>query len=130
MAGLKSLVCLAFLGAIGMTLLILACALHSNWWPFFVLLFYLLTPLPTLLAQRQAERSGGTSHSSMELAIFLTMGLVISAFGLPIILTRAPVDGVITATACYLTLSANVVIFATLVGFFMIFEEDDTWWQI
>lgn len=130
MAGLKSLVCLAFLGSIGMTLLILACALPGIWWPFFVLIFYVLTPIPTMLAQRHAERSGNSSGSFMDAAIFITMGFVVSAFGLPIILTRSPA-AVISLTACYLTLSANVVIFITLLGFFMIFQEDDnTWWQI
>lgn len=131
MAGIKALVGLAFAGSIGMTLLILACALDNNWWPFFVLIFYLLSPLPTVIAQRCMDHTGGQNGSYMDPAIFVTMGFVISAFALPIILARAPVDikkdlYVISMQSCYLTVSGNVVIFLTILGFFMIFQQDDS----
>ncbi|XP_044735944.1 leptin receptor gene-related protein [Chrysoperla carnea] len=124
MAGVKGLVGLAFLGSIGMTLVILACALPENklWWPFFVVVFYLLAPLPTLIARRYNENPGG-SNSTLECAIFITMGIVISAFALVIVLARAEV---IRWTACYLTLTGNVIVFATLIGFFLTFDSDDS----
>lgn len=87
MAGIKSLVCLAFTGSIGMTFLILACALHSKWWPFFDIIFYILAPLPTLMARRYSQ-PGGSSNSCMETAIFLTMGIIVSSFALPIVMAR------------------------------------------
>jgi len=123
MAGLKSLVCVAFLGALGITALILACALPGIWWPFFNIIFYILAPVPTLIAQRNGDGNG--SGAVMDVAIFITMGFVISAFGLPIILHRAP-TAIITATSCYLTIVANIVVFLTLLGFFVIFQEEES----
>lgn len=63
----------------------------SVWWPFFVVLFYVLSPIPTLLARRCNDVSG-TSSSALEGAIFLTMFIVISSFALPIVLARSPTD--------------------------------------
>lgn len=108
-----SLVALAFSGSIGMTLVILGCALptydgyahlsashrslrpdplfftrDSNWWPFFVTLFYLLAPLPTILARRYQD-DVGASNACKEVALFLTAGIVISAYGLPLVLAHA-----------------------------------------
>lgn len=122
MAGIKALIGLAFAGSIGMTLLILACALPGVWWPFFVLIFYLLAPLPTVIAQRCMERTGGQISGYMDCAIFITMGCIVSAFALPIVLARV---SVIELQACYLAVSGNIVIFLTILGFFMIFQQDD-----
>jgi len=60
------------------------------WWTFFVVLFYILSPLPTLIARRYTESSGSSSTAAYELAIFLTMGFVVSSFALPIVLARSP----------------------------------------
>ncbi|EEB09952.1 conserved hypothetical protein [Pediculus humanus corporis] len=125
MAGVKSLVGLAFAGSIGMTFLILACALPNSWWPFFVLFFYFLAAVPTAIAQRCISESSGDPSSYMNPAIFLTMGCVVSAFALPIVLARAP-QNIITMTACYLTVAGNVVIFLTILGFFMIFQQEES----
>ncbi|XP_018566838.1 leptin receptor gene-related protein [Anoplophora glabripennis] len=107
-----------------MTLVILACALpnYGLWWPFFVVLFYVLAPIPTLMARRYSDHSGG-SNSCMETCIFITMGLIVSSFGLPIVLTRV---GTIAEGACYLTVAGNVVVFATLLGFFLTFDQDES----
>lgn len=129
MAGLKALVSLAFAGSIGMTFVILGCALPSYqvWWPFFVVLFYILSPIPTLVARRVSDNSGNTSNPSLEFAIFITMGFVVSSFALPIVLARSPENNpVIQWGACYLTLAGNVVVYLTIVGFFMAFDQDDS----
>jgi glucan phosphoethanolaminetransferase (alkaline phosphatase superfamily) len=129
MAGVKALVTLAFAGSIGMTLVILGCALpeYQVWWTFFVVLFYVLSPLPTLIARRYTESSGSSSTAAYELAMFVTMGFVVSSFALPIVLARSPESApVIKWGACYLTLAGNVVVYATLLGFFMTFDSEDT----
>lgn len=104
------LMTLAFAGSIGMTLVILACALpnskyvfncciklwfhmfncvffFSSWWPFIVVVFYVLAPLPTMLMKRYNDFSG-SGNANMELAVFITMGIVVSSFALPIIMSR------------------------------------------
>jgi hypothetical protein len=55
-----------------------------------VVLFYVLSPLPTLIARRYTENSGSSSTAAYELAIFITMGFVVSSFALPIVLARSP----------------------------------------
>ena len=62
----------------------------SNWWPMFVLFFYVLAPIPTAIARRYAEDVENTS-ALIEVCIFLTCGIVISAYGLPVILARSPI---------------------------------------
>merc|ERR1712076_246360 len=141
----KSLVALAFSGSIGLLFLFLACALpqFNNWYPFTVVIFYLLSPLPTLIAKRSADDSS-SSNPCRELAWFLTTGIVVSAFALPIVLARAPVavtpapsppnntttpsptpepTTVIDGGACGLVLTANSVMFLTILGFFIAFDS-------
>jgi len=134
MAGLKALVGLAFLGSVGMTLLIVGCATggktgneDANWYSFFVVIFYMMSPIPFLLSRRYNSMGGaGTSNSCQELAIFLTIGMVISSFALPIVLTRHPQDApVITTSACLFTMGANIVVYLTILGFFIIFGGED-----
>merc|ERR1711874_309813 len=140
MAGVKALVGLAFTGSIGLMFLFLACALpqFNNWYPFTVIIFYLLSPIPTMLARRHSDDSA--SNPCRELAYFLTTGIVISAFALPIVLSRAPVEvapipptstatpdssaittttTVITGGACGFVLTANAIMFLTILGFFI-----------
>lgn len=138
------LVGLAFSGSIGMTLVILGCALpgYGNWWPFFVTLFYVLSPIPTVLARRYQD-DVGSSNACKELALFITTGIVISAFGLPLVLARSggpvvsPISFSLTVVntltiyqqihwgSCLLTLAGNVVVFLTILGFFLAFDNED-----
>merc|ERR1711953_852056 len=129
MAGVKALVsvvALAFLGSVGLTFLFLACALPGyNWWPFFVVIFYLLSPIPTLIAKRHSD---GINESSAlkEACAFSTTGIVLSAFGLPLVLARAPVAApIITWASCGLVFTSNIVIFLAILGFFIAFDNDD-----
>ncbi|XP_031636942.1 leptin receptor overlapping transcript-like 1 [Contarinia nasturtii] len=106
-------------------MLILACALpaFNNWWPLIVVLFYIFSVLPTFMARRYTQNSyaaGGTGCH--EVSIFVTMGFVISAFALPLVLARSQI---IHLTAAYLTLGGNLVIFATIFIFFVLAEQDD-----
>ncbi|NP_001156269.1 leptin receptor-like [Acyrthosiphon pisum] len=124
MAGLKALMSLAFAGSIGMTLVILACALPdlNSWWPFIVVIFYLLAPLPTMLMKRFNDYSG-SGNANMDLAVFITMGIVVSSFALPIIMARV---NAIAWTACNFTLCGNIVVYLTFIGFFLTLYQEDT----
>lgn len=99
---------------------------HRVWWPFIVILFYILAPIPTLVARRYTGHPD-SSTACLETAIFITMGIVVSSFALPIVLARSPHDiPTIKWGACYLTLAGNVVVYSTLLGFFLTFDQDDT----
>merc|ERR1712111_131543 len=161
MAGVKALVALAFTGSIGLLFLFLACALpqFNNWYPFTVVVFYFLSPIPSLLARRHSDDSA--SNPCRELAYFLTTGIVLSAFALPIVLARAPVavvpgpnntttttttespnkmddiviqdditTTVISGGACGLLLTANAIMFLTILGFFIAFDGDDVQYSV
>ncbi|XP_065512239.1 leptin receptor gene-related protein isoform X2 [Caloenas nicobarica] len=90
MAGIKALVALSFSGAIGLTFLMLGCALeyYGVYWPLFVLIFYFICPIPHFIAKRVSDDSDAASSACRELAYFFTTGIVVSAFGFPIILAR------------------------------------------
>jgi len=124
---LAALVALAFSASLGLMFLILACALpqYNNWWPFFVIMFYMLAPIPSLIARRASDSTGG-SNPVKEVAYFITAVIVVSAFGLPIVLARAPAAmPVISWGACGLVLAGNVVTFLTILGFFIMADTDD-----
>ncbi|KAF6020589.1 LEPROTL1 [Bugula neritina] len=119
-----SIIGLAFLAAIGITLLVLGCALHSNWWPMFVLLCYFLTPIPTLIARR-TELDAASSLLN-EICLFITAVIVTSAYGLPILLAHSPLASpIILWSDAGLVLAGNTVVFFTILGFFMLFSEED-----
>ncbi|XP_039316979.1 leptin receptor overlapping transcript-like 1 isoform X1 [Saimiri boliviensis] len=95
MAGIKALISLSFGGAIGLMFLMLGCALpiYNKYWPLFVLFFYVLSPIPYCIARRLVDDTDAMSNACKELAIFLTTGIVVSAFGLPIVFARAHLMG-------------------------------------
>ena len=55
----------------------------------FVLIFYVLSPIPMAIA-RHYQDSVDSTNALVEVAIFITTGIVVSAFGLPIILAHSP----------------------------------------
>ncbi|KAG8437130.1 hypothetical protein GDO86_007995 [Hymenochirus boettgeri] len=129
MAGIKALVALSFSGAIGLTFLMLGCALENYkiYWPLFVLIFYAISPIPYFIAKRVSDDTDAASSACRELAFFFTTGIVVSAFGLPIVLARV---NVILWGACGLVLAGNTVIFLTILGFFIVFGRgDDFSWE-
>ena len=55
-----------------------------------VVVFYALLPIPTMIARRNQNQYGGSGQPCMDLAIFLSMGVIVSSFALPIIFSRVP----------------------------------------
>lgn len=127
MTDIKGLVGLAFSASVGLMLVVLACALPTfgnNWWPMFVLVFYILSPIPLLIAGRVSDTDAlsGASSAIKETCLFLTTGVVVSAYGLPFILCRT---GTIQMGAALLVMAGNTWCFITILIFFMIFNRDD-----
>lgn len=55
-----------------------------------MVIFYTLVPVPTAVAKRHLN-SMGDGTGGQELALFLTLSLIISSFALPIVLSHASV---------------------------------------
>ncbi|XP_072173362.1 leptin receptor gene-related protein-like [Diadema setosum] len=127
MAGIKSLVGLAFSASMGILMNVLACAipgLGQVWWPMFVVVFYVMCPLPIMIGNRLASSDsiGATSSALQELCYFLTSGIVLSAYGLPLVLLHV---GTITWAALLLIIFGNTWCFITILVFFRVFKQDD-----
>ncbi|KAJ7332630.1 hypothetical protein JRQ81_014810 [Phrynocephalus forsythii] len=67
--------------------------LAGVYWPLFVLIFYFISPIPHFIAKRVSDDTDAASSACKELAYFFTTGIVVSAFGFPIILARVNVNG-------------------------------------
>ncbi|XP_022658171.1 leptin receptor gene-related protein-like isoform X2 [Varroa destructor] len=124
-----ALVALAFTGSVGMTMLILACALpeFGTWYPLINVIWYLAT-VPLLLIARNGRELMSSSNPREEVALFLTALVVISAFALPVTLARSrSAEGAVLVQwpACGLTLFANVIVYGTIFGFFISFGSSD-----
>jgi len=126
MAGVKALILLALSASIGLLFLVLGCALpsYNNWWPLFVIIFYVLSPIPTVIARRFQADDMASSSALTELAYFLTTGIVISAFGLPIVLAHA--NHVIDWGSCGFVLAGNAVCFSTILAYFVVHRDDES----
>lgn len=124
---------------------------ESNWWPLIVVLFYIFSLVPTFISRHNSQNSYTTgSNFCQEVPIFLTMGFVISAFALPLVLARSSIVSFlifwnenllswnntskkhifnyyfqIANGAAYLTLGGNLVIFGTMFIFFVLAEQED-----
>uniref|UniRef100_A0A8C0MFQ9 Leptin receptor gene-related protein n=2 Tax=Canis lupus familiaris TaxID=9615 RepID=A0A8C0MFQ9_CANLF len=119
MAGVKALVALSFSGAIGLTFLMLGCALedYGVYWPLFVLIFHAISPIPHFIAKRATYDSDATSSACRELAYFFTTGIVVSAFGFPVILARVSVVSFVFYCFALLLLSVLQRVSRTSISF-------------
>lgn len=97
----RLLIC-ALSTSIGMTFLILACAIPNPkiFYPFFVLLFYVLTVLPVFITQRSNSGGNDITNPKTEFAFFLASGMLLSAFALPIVLANSGVVSLNTNKIC------------------------------
>ncbi|XP_028938863.1 leptin receptor gene-related protein [Ornithorhynchus anatinus] len=124
MAGIKALVGLSFSGAIGLTFLMLGCALedYGAYWPLFVLISTRSPPIPHFIATRASDDSDSGSNACRELAYFFTTGIVVSAFGFPVILARV---AVVDKWGACVSSWAGTCDFLTILGFFLVFGRGD-----
>lgn len=79
----------------------------SKYWPLFLLFFYILSPIPYCISRRVVDDTDSASNACKELAIFLTTGIVISAFGLPIVFARAEVVSHSSLLICFVRMESS-----------------------
>ena len=70
--------------------------------------FYILCPVPMLIARRYAD-SVEASSALVEMCIFITTGIVISAYGLPIVLAHTPHNAPVVSLASGVNVSQQKI---------------------
>jgi hypothetical protein len=115
---LAKITILSIISTIGVTFLLLGCILPNSYWPMFILLFYIFLPVPIIIAA-SCDRYGDNT-SLNELAIFIVAVLLVSTFGLLIVIY---LKGYIHGLGLIFTLTSNIIFIGTVVIYAMLFKE-------
>ena len=115
---LAKLTILAIICTIGVTFLLLGCVLPNSYWPMFILLFYVFLPIPILIASGCDQY--GDQTGANELAIFITAMLLVSTFGLLIVIYQ---KGVIKGQGFSFALAGNVIFICTTIVYALLFHR-------
>lgn len=99
MPGQRPILAMSFVASLGITFHVLSCTLprhESNFWPLLVYLFYVLLPVPMAISSHIVSVTAVGSDpkaatKARDYAIFFTVGIMVSTFALPILLSRGPV---------------------------------------
>ncbi|KAF5357926.1 hypothetical protein D9756_001555 [Leucocoprinus leucothites] len=125
-AGLRTVILLSFVLAVGFLLIILSCALWSNWLPLLVALTFVLAPLPNALF----SHCGSDEFSSYEggggpvdMGRFLTSLIVITGFALPIVLAHS---GIIDSKASAMSIVGGGLVYGTIIAYSAAFTQSES----
>jgi len=123
-AGLKTVILLSFVLAVGFLLIILSCALWANWLPLLVALTFVLAPLPNAIF----TQCGGDEFSApyegsgpIDLGRFITSTVVVTGFALPLVLTHSEI---ITPGACAMSVVGGALVYGTILAYSAAFKQD------
>jgi len=124
-AGLKTIIALSFVLAIGFLLVILSCALFNRYYPLLVVATYVLAPIPNWVCGRCANpddfASEGGGNAIIDFGKFVTGFLVTMGIALPIILAHSEI---ITVGATVMCIIGGLLIYGTIISFGMFFQEE------
>ncbi|KAI4524345.1 vacuolar protein sorting 55 [Schizophyllum commune] len=126
-AGLKTVILLSFVLAVGFLLIILSCALWANWLPLLVALTFVLAPLPNALFSHCGQDEFGGSYEGgggpVDLGRFITSIFVVTGFALPIVLTHSEV---IYPAACVMSIIGGGLVYGTILAYSAAFKQEDS----
>ncbi|KAH6684722.1 vacuolar protein sorting 55 [Halenospora varia] len=124
-AGLKTIISLSFVLAIGFLLVILSCALFKQYLPLLVVATYVLAPLPNFICGRCANPDDFGNESSgnaiVDFGRFLTGFLVLMGIALPAVLAHSEI---IRVPAMIMSIVGGLLIYGTIISFGMFFQEE------
>lgn len=125
-AGLKTVILLSFVLAVGFLMIILSCALWSNWLPLLVALIFVLAPLPNALF----AHCGGDDFTAdyegsgpVDLGRFLTSIVVVTGFALPLVLAHSEI---IRPAACAMSIIGGSLVYGTILAYSAAFKQDES----
>ncbi|GAD91492.1 hypothetical protein AN6546.2 [Paecilomyces variotii No. 5] len=124
-AGLKTIIALSFVLAIGFLLVILSSALWHNFLPLVVVATYVVAPLPNWICARCANPDDfmeSAGNAVVDFGRFLTGFLVLMGIALPALLAHS---GVIQIPAMVMSILGGLLIYGTIISFSMFFREQE-----
>ncbi|EON61663.1 hypothetical protein W97_00879 [Coniosporium apollinis CBS 100218] len=125
MAGLKTIIALSFVLAIGFLLVILSSALWKNYLPLLVVATYVVAPLPNWICGRAANPDDlfeSSGSGVIDFGRFLTGFLVVMGIALPVIFAHC---AFIVPTAAVMSIIGGLLIYGTIISFTMFFQEQE-----
>ncbi|KAL2007313.1 hypothetical protein VTN00DRAFT_8751 [Thermoascus crustaceus] len=125
MAGLKTIIALSFVLAIGFLLVILSSALWHNFLPLLVVATYVIAPLPNWICGRCANPDDfieSAGNAVVDFGRFLTGFLVVMGIALPAVLAHS---GAIQVPAMIMSILGGLLIYGTIISFSMFFQEQE-----
>jgi len=116
---------LSFFLAVGFLLIILSCALWSNWLPLLVALTFVLAPVPNaLFAHCGSDDFSNDEYEAapaVDLGRFITSIVVVTGFAFPLILQHAEV---IKPAASYMSIIGGSLVYGTILAYSAVFRQD------
>ncbi|KAL8670505.1 MAG: hypothetical protein Q9168_004957 [Polycauliona sp. 1 TL-2023] len=123
-AGLKTIIALSFVLAIGFLLVILSSALWRNYLPLLVVATYVLAPLPNWICGRCSNPDDFMESSGsavVDFGRFCTGFLVVMGIALPALLAHCDL---IQIPAMAMSIIGGLLIYGTIISFTMFFQEE------
>ncbi|KAK3945037.1 vacuolar protein sorting 55 [Diplogelasinospora grovesii] len=123
-AGLKTIIALSFVLAVGFLLVILSCALFHAYYPLLVVATYVIAPIPNWICSHCANPDDFVESSGaavLDLGRFCTGFLVVMGIALPVILAHAQI---IQVPAMIMSVVGGLLIYGTIISFTMFFQEE------
>ncbi|ODQ77809.1 hypothetical protein BABINDRAFT_9796 [Babjeviella inositovora NRRL Y-12698] len=123
---LNKIVLLSGTLAAGFLLIILSCAIYSNWKPLIDVAIFLIAPLPNAMCGSGNSYddllSGGNANSLAEFGQYVTGFLVVSGLALPLVLYHSHL---IEFYAMLMSTAGGLIIYASIITFGMFFQEEE-----
>jgi len=123
-AGLKTIIALSFVLAVGFLLVILSCALWHSYYPLLVVATYVLAPVPNWICSHCANPDDFVESSGaavLDLGRFCTGFLVVMGIALPVLLAHS---NLISVPAMIMSVIGGLLIYGTIISFTMFFQEE------
>ncbi|CRG88834.1 hypothetical protein PISL3812_05869 [Talaromyces islandicus] len=123
--GLRTIIVLSFILAIGFLLVILSAALWHNFLPLLVVATYIIAPLPNWICSQCGNPDDFIESSGsavVDFGRFLTGFLVLMGIALPTVLAHS---GAIQVPAMVMSILGGLLIYGTIISFSMFFREQE-----
>ncbi|KAK7693418.1 hypothetical protein QCA50_002986 [Cerrena zonata] len=125
-AGIKTVILLSFVLAVGFLMIILSCALWANWLPLLVALTFVVAPLPNAIFSHCGSDDFSTDYEGsgpVDLGRFITAIIVVTGFALPLVLAHSEI---IKPAACAMSIIGGALVYGTISAYTATFRQEDS----